>query len=107
MVAGYAVLAAWAEGFGALKHAGIESSGSFGVALIRFLRARGVEVTWPNRRHRRAQERRRSRGDGTCPARGAAFGGQARTQVAYQLRAARHRARKAQGKSCAVFPRSS
>ncbi len=54
--AGYALLAAWAEKFGALERVGIEGSGSFGVGLARFLRARGVEiveVNRPNRQHRR------------------------------------------------------
>ncbi len=53
---GYAVLVAWAEEFGTLERAGIEGSGSFGVGLARFLRARGVEVVEvnrPNRQHRR------------------------------------------------------
>ncbi len=55
--AGYAMLAAWAEGFGVLDRAGVEGSGSFGVGLARFLRARGVEVVEvnrPNRQHRRS-----------------------------------------------------
>ena len=54
--AGYAKLIAWAEGFGALERVGLEGSGSFGVGLARFLRARGVElveVNRPNRQHRR------------------------------------------------------
>src|SRR3712207_9176314 len=54
--AGYATLVAWAEEFGALERAGVEGSGSFGVGLVRFLRARGVrvvEVNRPNRQHRR------------------------------------------------------
>ena len=54
--AGYAALVAWAEGFGVLDRAGVEGSGSFGVGLARFLRARGVkvvvEVNRPNRQHR-------------------------------------------------------
>jgi transposase len=54
--AGYAALVAWAEEFGTLERAGVEGSGSFGVGLARFLRARGVEVVEvdrPNRQHRR------------------------------------------------------
>ena len=54
--AGYAELVAWAERFGILDRVGVEGSGSFGVGLVRFLRARGigvVEVNRPNRRHRR------------------------------------------------------
>src|SRR5215208_7717809 len=54
--AGYAALEAWAEEFGTLLRAGVEGSRSFGVGLVRFLRARGVEVlevNRPNRQHRR------------------------------------------------------
>jgi transposase len=53
---GYAALVGWAEEFGTLARAGVEGSGSFGVGLVRFLRARGVEVfevNRPNRQHRR------------------------------------------------------
>src|SRR5215210_2493814 len=39
---GYAELVAWAEGSGMLDQVGVEGSGSFGVGLARFLRARGV-----------------------------------------------------------------
>src|SRR5215213_9442567 len=54
--AGYAAICAWAQGCGALERVGLEGSGSFGVGLARFLRARGVEVVEvnrPNRQHRR------------------------------------------------------
>src|ERR687897_617635 len=54
--AGYAELVAWAKGFGRLDRVGVEGSGSFGVGLACFLRARGVrvvEVNRPNRQHRR------------------------------------------------------
>ena len=54
--AGYAELVAWAQGFGALDRVGVEGSGSFGVGLVRILRARKVgvdEVNRPNRQHRR------------------------------------------------------
>ena len=54
--AGYAMLLAWAEDFGALERVGVEGSGSFGLGLARFLGARGVEVvevSRPNRQHRR------------------------------------------------------
>jgi transposase len=53
---GYSALVGWAEEFGALERAGVEGSGSFGVGLARFLRARGVEVVEvdrPNCQHRR------------------------------------------------------
>lgn len=55
--AGYAALLAWAQEFGALLRVGIEGSGSFGVGLVRFLRAKGVEVVEVNRSNR--QHRRR------------------------------------------------
>ena len=52
--AGYAALVAWAqEEFGALDRAGVEGSGNFGVGLVRFLHARGVQVVEVNRQHRR------------------------------------------------------
>ena len=57
--ADYAELVAWAQGFGALDRVGVEGSGSFGVGLVRILRARRVvvvEVTRPNRQHRRRSE---------------------------------------------------
>jgi len=46
---GYAELVAWAEEFGVLDRIGGEGSGSFGVGLMRFLRARGVGVVEVNR----------------------------------------------------------
>lgn len=39
--ADYAELVAWAQGFGALDRVGVEGSGSFGVGLVRILRALG------------------------------------------------------------------
>src|SRR5215212_4476717 len=51
-----AALLAWTEEFEALDRAGVEGSGSFGLGLVRFLRAGGmevVEVNRPNRQHRR------------------------------------------------------
>jgi transposase len=54
--AGYAARVAWAEEFGTLLRAGVKGSTSFGVGLVRFLHARGVEVldvNRPNRQHRR------------------------------------------------------
>jgi hypothetical protein len=52
---GYAALAAWAHGFGALERVGIEGANSYGAGLTRWLRARGVavlEVAHPARRPR-------------------------------------------------------
>jgi transposase len=39
--ADYVELVAWAQGFGALDRVGVEGSGSFGVELVRILRALG------------------------------------------------------------------
>ena len=75
--AGYALLAAWAEEFGVLERAGIEGSGSFGVGLTRFLRARGVEVVEVNRPNR--QYRRRFGKHDTADAEAAARALQANT----------------------------
>jgi transposase len=53
---GFRRLLAWASSQGELRQAGVEGTGSFGVALARFLAERGVEVievTRPNRRGRR------------------------------------------------------
>jgi transposase len=54
--AGYAKLLTWANMFGTLECVGVEGTGSYGVGLSRFLRAKGlnvVEVNRPNRQHRR------------------------------------------------------
>jgi transposase len=52
--AGYAELLAWAESLGALDSVGVEGSGSFGVGLVRFLRAKGVGVVEVNRPNRQS-----------------------------------------------------
>ena len=49
----------WAQGFGALRRAGVEGTGSYGSGLTRFLEERGVTVIEVNRPDR---SRRRSRG---------------------------------------------
>jgi transposase len=54
--AGYRALVSWAAGFGPLKSAGIEGSGSYGAGLARHLKAKGLEVLEverPKRRHLR------------------------------------------------------
>src|SRR5262249_46827225 len=53
---GYEELLAWAEKFGLVRRAGVEGTGSYGAALARHLRARGVtviEVNRPDRSMRR------------------------------------------------------
>ena len=42
--AGYQALLAWVGGFGILRRAEVECTGSYGAALARYLRAAGVEV---------------------------------------------------------------
>ena len=54
--AGYRQLLRWMRGFGEVVAVGIEGTGSWGAGLARFLTAEGVrviEVTRPNRQHRR------------------------------------------------------
>ena len=54
--AGYDELVGWVLGFGDLTAAGAEGTGSYGVGLSRYLRARGlrvVEVNHTSRQHRR------------------------------------------------------
>ncbi len=54
--AGYRVLFAWAGQLGEVSSVGVEGTGSYGVGLSRFLRAKGVtviEVGRVNRQHRR------------------------------------------------------
>ena len=53
---GYRQLLAWMRGFGELDRIGIESTGSYGAGLLRFLQAAGIEVleiTAPDRQDRR------------------------------------------------------
>ena len=55
---GYKALLAWLETFGQVTMIGVEGTGSYGVALARFLRRQGikvVEVDRPNRQARRNQ----------------------------------------------------
>jgi transposase len=54
--AGYRAMLSWASGFGTLRRAGIECTGSYGAALSRFLVAedvRVIEVNQPNKATRR------------------------------------------------------
>jgi transposase len=47
--AGYRGLLAWAGGWGTVRQAGVEGTGSFGAALSRYLLTQGVEVFEVNR----------------------------------------------------------
>jgi transposase len=60
--AGYAELLKWATGFGAVRRAGVEGTGSYGASLTRFLTGAGVAVTEVNRPDR-ANRRRRGKSD--------------------------------------------
>ena len=55
--AGYRKLHAWLRGFGELGRVGVEGTGSYGVALSRHLRARGVEVVEVSRPNRQVRRR--------------------------------------------------
>jgi transposase len=53
-VKGYRNLVCWAQGFGSIRCAGVEGTGSYGAGLARHLKAAGiavVEVERPKRRH--------------------------------------------------------
>jgi transposase len=53
---GYRTLVSWAVGFGSLRSAGIEGTGSYGAGLARHLKTKGIEVLEverPKRRHLR------------------------------------------------------
>ena len=65
---GYRQLLAWMRSFGEVQRIGIESTGSYGAGLLRFLQTAGIEVlevttpdttrsppTWKERRSRRAE----------------------------------------------------
>jgi transposase len=56
--AGYRALLAWARGHGPVRTAGVEGTGSYGVALTRYLRRAGVRVIEVNRPDRAARRRR-------------------------------------------------
>src|SRR5215213_8212330 len=59
--AGFAELVGWASALGVIEQVGIEGTGSYGVALTRWLRGRGltvVEVERPDRHSRQARRRR-------------------------------------------------
>jgi transposase len=55
---GYAALLAWARGQGVLERVGVEGAGSYGLGLVRWLRARGVTVLEVERPNRQLRARR-------------------------------------------------
>lgn len=52
---GYAALVGWLRGFGDVERVGVESTGSYGAGLTRFLRGEGVEVIEVDRPDRKAR----------------------------------------------------
>ncbi|MFI6333212.1 transposase [Micromonospora chersina] len=69
-VVGYDQLLAWAQTFGALRRAGVDCTGSYGVALTRYLRGAGVElieVNQPDRGHRRRRGKTDAMDAGSVP----------------------------------------
>src|SRR4051794_6855055 len=57
-VAGYADLLGWLRGFGTVAVVGVESTGSYGAALTRFLLEAGVRVVEVNQPHAHLRRRR-------------------------------------------------
>jgi transposase len=55
---GYRALLSWLEGFGSVTAVGVESSGSYAAALVRYLRTRDVGVLEINRPHAHTRRRR-------------------------------------------------
>lgn len=55
---GYQQMLGWASGFGTLRQAGVECTGSYGAALTRHLRAAGVHVIEVNQPDRASRRRR-------------------------------------------------
>ena len=58
---GYRQMLAWMRSFGELQRIGIESSGSYGAGLLRFMQQAGIavlEVTTPDKQDRRRREAR-------------------------------------------------
>jgi transposase len=56
--AGYQELVAWARGFGTLRRAGVEGTGSYGAALARHLRSECVDVIEVNQPDKATRRRR-------------------------------------------------
>jgi transposase len=106
---GYGQLLRWAQGFGVVRCAGVEGTGSYGAGLARYLRKVGIavfEVERPKRRHLRHEAKSDLR-DAEAAARavlsGAAAGvpksGNGRVEMIRVLRAARRSAVKAKSQA--------
>jgi transposase len=107
---GYEKLIQWAQGFGLVKCAGVEGTGSYGAGLTRYLREAGIEVfevERPKRRHLRRRHGKSDPIDAEAAARtvlaGEAAGvpksGNGRVEMIRALRAARHSAVKARSQA--------
>jgi transposase len=106
---GYQNLLAWAEGFGPLRRAGVEGTGSYGAGLARHLRAMAVPVTEierPKRRHLRRKGKSdpidaeaAARAVLSGEASGAPKSGDGRVEMIRTLRSARHSAVKARSQA--------
>jgi transposase len=106
---GYAQLLRWAQGFGVVRCAGVEGTGSYGAGLARFLRKSNIvvfEVERPKRRHLRREAKSDSR-DAEAAARAVLSGeaagvpksGDGRVEMIRLLRAARRSAVKAKSQA--------
>jgi transposase len=106
---GYQNLVAWAEGFGPVRRAGVEGTGSYGAGLARHLRAMAVPVTEierPKRRHLRRKGKSdpidaeaAARAVLSGEASGAPKSGDGRVEMIRTLRSARHSAVKARSQA--------
>ncbi len=103
---GYRNLLCWAEGFGPVRCAGVEGTGSYGAGLARHLRAAGiavVEVERPKRRHLRRSRGKSDPKDAEAAARAVLAGeaagvpksGDGKVEMIRTLRSARRSAVKA------------
>ena len=103
---GYEDLLAWAEGFGAVRCAGVEGTSSYGAGLARYLRVVGIEVMEverPKRRHLRRRNGKSDTRDAEAAARAVLAGetagepksGDGRVEMIRVLRSARRSAVKA------------
>jgi transposase len=101
---GYGQLVRWAQGFGVVRCAGVEGTGSYGAGLARYLRKAGIavfEVERPKRRHLRREGKSDSR-DAEAAARAVLSGeatgvpksGDGRVEMIRVLRTARRRRRR-------------
>jgi transposase len=105
----YGQLLAWAQGFGVVRCAGVEGTGSYGAGLARYLRKAKIavfEVERPKRRHLRREGKSDSR-DAEAAARAVLSGeaagvpksGDGRVEMIRVLRAARRSAVKAKSQA--------